>query len=203
MRSGANPGRCCTAFTSGSCSPMSAGGSCGSSCAIAVIAPPPLGCLRSEAEWAGGRWSRRCMSAAEWPATSQCSPGSRRPTNGRGCRPIAPCHHNAFPNTRCRAMTTSLPSIPRPQAAEAALPILLRQLRLAWIRAHWQSIDVTPFAAPVLMRASGVIKPLSIAGGLPGAYVPGEPNAVCRRCTRSGAALPTAWLLAAWQIARY
>ena len=63
--------------------------------------------------------------------------------------------------------------------------------------------DVTPIAAPVLMRASGVIKPLSIAGGLPGAYVPGEPNAVCRRCTRSGAALPTAWLLAAWQIARY
>ena len=37
-------------------------------------------------------------------------------------------------------MTTSLPSIPRPQAAEAALPILLRQLRLAWIRCHWQSI---------------------------------------------------------------
>ncbi|WP_322763696.1 IS21-like element helper ATPase IstB [Cyanobium usitatum] len=31
-------------------------------------------------------------------------------------------------------------SIPRPQAAEAALPILLRQLRLAWIRSHWQSI---------------------------------------------------------------
>ena len=37
-------------------------------------------------------------------------------------------------------MTTSLFSIPRPQAAEAALPILLRQLRLAWIRSHWQSI---------------------------------------------------------------
>ena len=32
-----------------------------------------------------------------------------------------------------------------------------------------------------------MIKPLSIAGGLPGAYAPGEPNAVCRRCTRFGA----------------
>jgi len=63
--------------------------------------------------------------------------------------------------------------------------------------------DVTPFAAPVLMRASGVIKPLSIAGGLPGAYAPGEPNAVCRRCTRFGAALPAALLLAASQIAQY
>ena len=63
--------------------------------------------------------------------------------------------------------------------------------------------DVTPIAAPVPMRASGVIKPLSIAGGLPGAYAPGEPNAVCRRCTRSGAALPAALLLAASQIARY
>ncbi len=31
-------------------------------------------------------------------------------------------------------------SIPRPQAAEAALPILLRQLRLAWIRSHWQRL---------------------------------------------------------------
>ena len=55
-------------------------------------------------------------------------------------------------------------------------------------------IDVTPIPAPVLMRASGVIKPLSIAGGLPGAYAPGEPNAVCRRCTRFGAALPAALL---------
>ena len=37
-------------------------------------------------------------------------------------------------------MTTSLSSIPRPQAVEAALPILLRQLRLGRIRSHWQSI---------------------------------------------------------------
>jgi len=29
---------------------------------------------------------------------------------------------------------------PRPQAAEAGLPILLRQLRWAWIRSHWQKI---------------------------------------------------------------
>jgi len=33
--------------------------------------------------------------------------------------------------------------------------------------------DVPAFAAPVLMKANGVIKPLSIAGGLPGAYAPG------------------------------
>ncbi|MDH4406876.1 MAG: DUF2075 domain-containing protein, partial [Cyanobium sp. D14.bin.5] len=46
--------------------------------------------------------------------------------------------------------------------------------------------DVTPFAAPVLMRAGGLVRPLSIAGGFPGACAPGEPNAVCRRCTRFG-----------------
>jgi transposase len=57
-------------------------------------------------------------------------------------------------------------------------------------------LDVTPFAAPAPLRADGVIKPLSIAGRLPGAYAPGEPNAVCRRCTRFGAALPTPWPLA-------
>ena len=43
--------------------------------------------------------------------------------------------------------------------------------------------DVTPLAAPVPMRAGGLVRPLSIAGGLPGACAPGEPNAVCRRCT--------------------
>ena len=37
-------------------------------------------------------------------------------------------------------MTTSFSSVPRPQAVEAALPMLLRQLRLARIRSHWQSI---------------------------------------------------------------
>ena len=47
--------------------------------------------------------------------------------------------------------------------------------------------DVTPIPAPVLMGASVVIKLLPIVGGLPGAYAPGEPNAVCRRCTRFGA----------------
>ena len=91
------------------------------------------------------------MSAAEWRATRRCWPGSRRPTNGRGCRwrrcnnasgcrPIARCHRNALINTTCRSMTTSLSSVPRPQAAEAALPILLRQLRLARISSHWQSL---------------------------------------------------------------
>jgi len=52
--------------------------------------------------------------------------------------------------------------------------------------------DVTPLVAPVLMRAVGVIRPPSIAGGLPGAYAPGEPNAVYTRCTPFGAVLPTA-----------
>ena len=73
---------------------------------------------------------------------------------------------------------------------------LLRNLKTSF------SGDVTPIFAPVLMRASGVIKPLSIAFGSPGAYAPGEPNAVCGRCTRFGAALPAALLLAARQIAR-
>ena len=62
--------------------------------------------------------------------------------------------------------------------------------------------DMTPFAAPFLLRADGVIKPLSIAGGLPGAYAPGEPNAVYRRCTRFGAAPPIPWPLARMRRAR-
>ena len=49
------------------------------------------------------------------------------------------------------------------------------------------------------MRANGVIKLLSIDGGLPGEYAPGEPNAVCRRCIRFGADLPSALLPAARQ----
>ena len=32
-----------------------------------------------------------------------------------------------------------------------------------------------PLVAPVLKGAIGVIRPPSIAGGLPGAYAPGEP----------------------------
>ena len=76
-------------------------------------------------------------------------------------------------------------------------------MQIQWCFAQWHyPSDVTPIAAPVLMRASGVIKPLSIAGGLPGVYAPGELNAVCRRCTRSGAALPAALPLAASQIVR-
>ena len=63
--------------------------------------------------------------------------------------------------------------------------------------------DVTPFAAPVPMRAGGLVRPLSIAGGLPGACAPGEPNAVCRRCTRFGAALPITLSLVKMRRAQY
>ena len=63
--------------------------------------------------------------------------------------------------------------------------------------------DVTPFAAPVPMRAGGLVRPLSIAGGLPGAYAPGEPNAVCRRCTRFGAVLPITLPLVKMRRAQY
>jgi DNA replication protein DnaC len=37
-------------------------------------------------------------------------------------------------------MTTSSSSIPRAQAVEATLPMLLKQLRLARFRSHWQSL---------------------------------------------------------------
>ena len=53
---------------------------------------------------------------------------------------IARYPRNAFLNTPCRAMTTSSCSIPRPHAVEAALPMLLKQLRLARFRSHWQSL---------------------------------------------------------------
>jgi len=53
------------------------------------------------------------------------------------------------------------------------------------------SSDVTPIAAPLPMRAIGLIWPLSIPGVLPGAYTPGELNAVYRRSTRFSAVLPT------------
>jgi len=35
-----------------------------------------------------------------------------------GCRPVARCHRNALINATCRSMTTSLCSVPRPQAIE-------------------------------------------------------------------------------------
>jgi len=59
-------------------------------------------------------------------------------------------------------------------------------------------IGVAPIGVlvPVSIRASGIIRPLSIAGGLPGAYSPGEPNAISRRYNRFDYA-PTAALLAA------
>jgi DNA replication protein DnaC len=36
---------------------------------------------------------------------------------------------------------TTFSSAPPRAAAEAALPMLLRQLKLAWIRSHWQSLS--------------------------------------------------------------
>jgi predicted MFS family arabinose efflux permease len=93
--------------------------------------------------------------------------------------------------------------------ARLRLSCLTQALLFGSFMALWSAValhlggpDVTPFAAPVPMRADGVIKPLSIAGGLPGAYAPGEPNAVCRRCTRFGAALPTPWPLARMRTVR-
>ena len=62
---------------------------------------------------------------------------------------------------------------------------------------------MTPISGPVPMRAGRVIRPLSIAGGLPRAYALGEPNAVCRCCTRSGAPLPIPWPQAGMRIAQY
>jgi hypothetical protein len=63
--------------------------------------------------------------------------------------------------------------------------------------------DVTPISGPVPMRAGGVIRPLSIAGGLPGAYAPGEPSAVCSCCTPSCVALPIPLLPVTMRIAQY
>jgi hypothetical protein len=63
--------------------------------------------------------------------------------------------------------------------------------------------DVTPISGPVPMRAGGVIKPPSIAGGLPEAYAPGEPSAVCMCCTPSCAVLPITLLPVTIQKAQY
>jgi clan AA aspartic protease len=63
--------------------------------------------------------------------------------------------------------------------------------------------DVTPMSGPVPMRAGGVIKPPSIAGGLPEAYAPGEPSAVCMCCTPSCAVLPITLLLVTIQKSQY
>jgi hypothetical protein len=65
------------------------------------------------------------------------------------------------------------------------------------------AVDVTPICGPVPMRAGGVIKPPSIAGGLPGAYAPGEPNAVCMYCIPSCVALPIPLLLTTMRKSRY
>jgi len=63
--------------------------------------------------------------------------------------------------------------------------------------------DVTPISGPVSMRAGGVIKPPSIAGGLPEGYAPGEPSAVCSYCTPSYVALPIPLLPTTMRKSRY
>jgi hypothetical protein len=63
--------------------------------------------------------------------------------------------------------------------------------------------DVTTFAAPVLIRADGVIKLLSIAKGFPKEYASAEADAVCRYRTRFNDALPITWPLAMMRRAQY
>ena len=70
-------------------------------------------------------------------------------------------------------------------------------------RRHHPPRDVTPISGPVPMRAGGVIRPLSIAGRLPGAYAPEEPSAVCSCCTPSCVALPIPLLPTTMRIAQY
>jgi len=65
------------------------------------------------------------------------------------------------------------------------------------------SLDVTPIIGPVPMRAGGVFKPPSIAGGLLEAFAPGEPSAVCMCCTPSCAVLPITLLPVTIQKAQY
>ena len=55
--------------------------------------------------------------------------------------------------------------------------------------------DVSPIISPVPVRAGGMIRLTSIAGGSPGTNPPGVQNSVCKCCTRSCAALPTLWPL--------
>ena len=64
-------------------------------------------------------------------------------------------------------------------------------------------MGVTPISGPVPMRAGGVIKPPSIAGGLSEAYAPGEPSAVWMCCTLSCAVLPITLLPVTIQKAQY
>ena len=55
-----------------------------------------------------------------------------------------------------------------------------------------ESTNVTPISGPVPMRAGGLIMPLFIAGGLPGAYAFGEANSVTLLFTRpfTGQSMP-------------
>ena len=62
---------------------------------------------------------------------------------------------------------------------------------------------MTPISGPVPMRAGGVIKQPSIAGGLPEAYAPGEPSAVYNYFTPSYIALPIPLLPTTMRKSRY
>ena len=62
---------------------------------------------------------------------------------------------------------------------------------------------MTPISGPVPLRAGGVIRPPSIAGGLPGAHAPEEPSAVCSCCIQSCVALPISLLPTTMRKSRY
>jgi hypothetical protein len=72
---------------------------------------------------------------------------------------------------------------------ESAKCFRRRQPTPAW-RPRRAALDVTLISSPVPMRAGGVFRPLSIAGGLQGADAPGEQNTVTVGCTPSCAVLP-------------
>jgi len=87
-----------------------------------------------------------------WPHLSSCllfcsKPSSAKPfpyldcSSASGCRRASvPSPIPLFPNTYLPPMTTSSP-VPRSQAVEAALPLLLKQLKLARFRSHWQPLS--------------------------------------------------------------
>ena len=85
--------------------------------------------------------------------------------------------------------------------ADAARRYLSRHQ--GWVELTALGAEVPPLTAPAPMRAGGLVRPLSIAEGLPGAYAPGEPNAVYRCCTRFGAVLPIILPLVKMRRAQY
>jgi hypothetical protein len=76
-------------------------------------------------------------------------------------------------------------------------------IRLSKRKIFSELIDVTFISGAVPMRAGGVIKPPSIARGIPGAYAPGEPSAVIIYCTPSCVALPIPLLPTTMRKSRY